>query len=142
LSQLAADDGRHELALCLELADGTSVSIVTLFNCPFRVSDNPIRRCRSRQGAPRDRSMVVLTPQQIVEALPEQHHPRVEDKHAADESWLRAPNHGSQIQEIDAQLDRKRNLVAIMGSPIRIVNNLVARFSKNSPLPLSAAPGE
>jgi hypothetical protein len=139
LFQLAADDGRRELALRLELADRTSVSVVILLNRPFGVSDNPIRRYRTRPGAPRDRSMIVLTPQQIVEALPKQHHPRVEDKHAANENWLRAPNHGPQIQEM--QLNRKRNLVAIMRRPIRVVNNSFARFAKISPIPVSAAPG-
>jgi hypothetical protein len=107
LSQLAADDGNRELALRLELADGAGVGIVDVLVRRFSMHDG---RCRSGRATFRDwaeHPMLVLASQQMVEALPEQHHPRIEDEHAGYESWFRAPQHGSKSGQI-----KMRNSVA------------------------------
>ena len=107
LSQLSADNGNCELALRLELADRARVGIMCVLDrCTGMKFSRRIVGC----ACPRsdgEQLVFVLASQQMVQALSEQHHPRVEDEHAGYESWFRAPQHGAKPGQI-----KMRNSVA------------------------------
>ena len=82
LSELAANNGNGELALRLELADRAAVGIVDVLVRRFGMyNGHSLFGCAGTRMC-RQQLVLVLAPQQMVEALPEQHHPRVEDEHA------------------------------------------------------------
>jgi hypothetical protein len=107
LSQLSADNGNCELALRLELADGARVGIMCVLDrCTGMEFSRRIVGCACPRSGGKQ-LVFVLASQQMVQALSEQHHPRVEDEHAGYESWFRAPQHGGKSGQI-----KMRNSVA------------------------------
>jgi hypothetical protein len=109
LSQLAAGDGRRNLTLRLELANRAGIGIVGIIDS---VRPKGARRITGRHSLRADGThrMLVLASQQLMQARPQQHHPRVEDEHAGYESSFRANQHRAEsTKNAAAQLNRKRN---------------------------------
>jgi hypothetical protein len=71
LSQLGAGNGNRELALRLELADGAGVGIMDVFLRRFSMNASRGLSSRACVRVDGEKLMLVLAPQQMVQALPE-----------------------------------------------------------------------
>ena len=76
------------------------------------------------------RPVIMLATHQPMETLPGQHHPRIEDEHDADDKGLELTGHGPQRPGL--RRTPKYNLVAIMRSRFRNVNDFPRGSSQNS----------
>jgi hypothetical protein len=124
LPQLTSVDGGNQLPLRMKLAKRASVRIVLAVET---INDSRDRRARFGDGAGAgagsgEMPVFVLAPHQLVQALTEQHHPRVEDGHAAGEKGLVGSHQGAEILRIT--LDVTCNQDAIMWLANSEVNHL------------------
>ena len=93
--QLALADVRCKLALRMKLTQRASVSVVFVFDRRGDRRDGTFCRTLVNRGRDRGRPVCMLTTEQSVQALPEQHHPRIENEHSAGDERLQASEHGS-----------------------------------------------
>ncbi len=82
LSQFADRQRRRELTVGLELADRAIVGVMNML-----LASDDCRRMPARHTGFR-RPVVKFATHQPMETLPGQHHPRIEDEHAADDKGL------------------------------------------------------
>ena len=82
LSQFADRQRRRELTVGLELADRAIVGVMNVL-----LARDDCRRVPARHTGFR-RPVIILATHQPMETLPGQHHPRIEDEHAADDKGL------------------------------------------------------
>jgi hypothetical protein len=94
LPQLTSDDGGSQLPLRMKLAKRASLRVVVAVETIHDSQRNGawFRNQAAARGG--DRGAFVLAPHQLMQTLAKQHHPRIEDEHAACKNWLQAWEHG------------------------------------------------
>jgi hypothetical protein len=94
LPQVASRDGESQLPLRRKPAKRTGIRVMVAIDAVGNSRDRRLGfgdRARARNG---DMCMFVLASHQFVQALSKQHHPRVEDEHAACKNWSQPSEHG------------------------------------------------